>query len=94
LDQASEFYFMEMNTRLQIEHPLIELVTGRDLVELQIRVAAVEPLPPGRRAHFRPRGRGTRLCRGSGRGFLPTDGSILALRRQVAPDARLDSGLN
>ena len=91
-DRPDEFFFMEMNTRLQVEHPVTEEIFGLDLVELQLRVAAGERAPwPGPAAGLRPRGRGPDLRRGPGRGFLPTGGRVLALSW---PDGvRVDAGI-
>ena len=76
VDQEKNFYFLEMNTRLQVEHPVTELITGLDLVDLQIRIAAGEKLPfrTGRRSHPGTCHRVPHLRGGSGQQFLPQPG--------------------
>jgi acetyl-CoA carboxylase, biotin carboxylase subunit len=96
LDRSGDFYFLEMNTRIQVEHPVTELVMGLDLVQWQIRIAAGAALPFAQK-DFTPRGWAME-CRitseDPANGFLPSTGRVEHLHVPTGPGVRWDGGID
>jgi acetyl/propionyl-CoA carboxylase alpha subunit len=94
LDPGGDFYFLEMNTRIQVEHPITEMVTGVDLVVEQIRIAAGEPISDYiRKADQRGHAIECRIYAEDGENnFMPSSGKILYYEEPSGPGIRVDSG--
>ena len=96
LEATGRFYFIEMNTRLQVEHPVTEMITGQDLVELQLRIAAGEKLPFDQAGVvFNGCAIEARICaEDATKGFIPSTGMITRYAEPRGKSIRVDSGVD
>ncbi|MDD6288995.1 MAG: acetyl-CoA carboxylase biotin carboxylase subunit [Eggerthellales bacterium] len=94
LDTDGHFYFMEMNTRVQVEHPVSEQITGVDIIKEQLRIASGEPMSCAKRAPFSPNGHAIEFrinAEDPEHGFRPCPGTITAFDAPAGPGVRVES---
>lgn len=94
LDESGAFYFMEMNTRVQVEHPVTEQITGTDIIKEQLRIAAGEPMACAARAPFTPNGHAIEFrinAEDPENGFRPCPGTITRFDVPGGPGIRVES---
>jgi acetyl-CoA carboxylase biotin carboxylase subunit len=95
VDQEGKFYFLEVNTRLQVEHPITEMITGLDIVRIQMEVASGNPLP-FTQENVKSKGHAIE-CRiyaeDAEKGFYPSPGKIIYVQEPSGPGIRNDSGI-